>query len=67
MFLVQLNRDEMISRITRSAPNRFTPDLAFLQGSVAYVLPIVAAFMVQFPMVTSTLRTLFDPLFHIIK
>jgi hypothetical protein len=66
-FLVQINRDELISRITRSAPNRFTPDLGFLQGAVTYVLPIAVAFMVQFPFVTSTLRSLLDPLFHIIR
>jgi hypothetical protein len=67
MFLVQLNRDEVISRINRSAPNRFTPDLAFVQGAATYVLPIVIAFMVQFPVVTSSLRSLLAPLFHILR
>ncbi len=66
-FLVQLNRDELISRINRTTPDRFTPDLAFLQGAATYVLPILAALMVQFPIVTSTLRSLLDPLFHIVK
>ncbi len=66
-FLVQLNRDELVSRITRSTPNRFTPDWSFLHGATAYVLPILAGLMVQFPLVTSTLRSLLDPLFHIIK
>lgn len=66
-FLVQLNRDELISRITRSTPNRFTPDITFLHGTLTYVLPIVAGLMMQVPFVTSTLRSLFDPLFHILK
>jgi hypothetical protein len=66
-FLIQLNRDELISRITRSTPNRFTPDLTFLHGTAAYILPILAGLMVQFPFVTATLRNLLDPLFHIIK
>lgn len=66
-FLIQLNRDELISRITRSTPNRFTPDLTFMHGTAAYILPIVAGLMVQFPFVTETLRNLLDPLFHIIK
>ena len=65
-FLVQLNRDELVSRITRSTPNRFTPDLTFLHGTVAYVLPIVGGLMLQFPFLTSALRSLFDPLFHIL-
>src|SRR6185437_13614234 len=42
-FLVQLNRDELVSRITRGTPNRFTPDLAVVHGAAAYVLPILAA------------------------
>ncbi len=67
VFLVQLNRDELISRVTRTAPNRFTPDLAFFQGAVTYVLPILAAVTFQFPFVTSSFRSLFDPLFHIIR
>jgi hypothetical protein len=67
IFLVQVNRDELVSRITRSTPNRFTPDLSFLQGMAGYILPIVAAVMVQFPLVTSTIRSLLNPLFHIIK
>lgn len=66
-FLVQLNRDELISRITRSTPNRFTPDLTFLSGAVTYVLPILGGLMLQFPFVTSSLRSLIDPLFHIMK
>jgi hypothetical protein len=66
-FLFQLNKDELVSRITRTTPNRFTPDWTFVQATATYVLPILAAFMIQFPFVTSTLRSLFDPLFHIIK
>ncbi len=66
-FLIQVNQDELVSRIKRSTPNRFTPDLSFLHGTTAYILPIVAGVMVQFPLVTSTLRSMLDPLFHIIK
>jgi hypothetical protein len=65
-FLVQLNRDELISRISRSTPNRFTPDLSFVQAAAAYVLPIVAGLMIQFPIITSGIRSLIDPLFHLI-
>lgn len=65
-FLVQINRDELISRVTRSTPNRFTPDFTFFQGAATYVLPILAAMTFQFPFVTSTLRSLLDPLLHIV-
>jgi hypothetical protein len=67
VFLIQINQDELVSRIKRSTPNRFTPDLSFMHGATAYILPIVAGVMVQFPLVTSTLRSMLDPLFHIIK
>ncbi len=66
IFLVQVNRDELISRITRGTPNRFTPDLGFLHGAMTYVLPIVGGLMVQFPFVTSGLRSFFEPLLHIV-
>jgi hypothetical protein len=65
-FLVQINSDELVSRISKTTPNRFTPDLAFIQGAGAFVLPIVAGLMVQFPFVASSVRSLLEPLFHII-
>jgi hypothetical protein len=67
VFLVQMNRDELVSRITRSAPNRFTPDLAFLNSIGTYVLPIVAGLMLQFPFVASGLRSWLEPMLHVIK
>jgi hypothetical protein len=67
VLLVQVNRNELISRIRRSTPNRFTPDLSFLQGATAYVLPIVGGLMVQFPFFASGLRGLFEPLLHVIR
>jgi hypothetical protein len=67
VFLVQVNRDELVSRITRSIPHQFTPDFAFVQGAATYVLPIVGALLIQFPFFTSMLRSFVAPLFHIIK
>jgi hypothetical protein len=67
VFLVQANRDELISRITGTTPNRFTPDLGFLQTTANYVLPIIGGILLQFPFFTSGLRALAEPLFHIIR
>jgi hypothetical protein len=64
---VQVNRNELVSRIMRSTPNRFTPDLGFLKGATTYVLPIVGGLMVQFPFFASGLRALFEPLLHVIR
>ena len=67
VFLVQFNRNELISRITRSTPNRFTPDLRFVNATVTYVLPIIGGLMVQFPFFASGIRSLAEPLLHIIR
>jgi hypothetical protein len=67
VFLVQVNRNELISRITRSTPNRFTPDLGFVHGATTYVLPIVGGLLVQFPFFASGLRSLFEPLLHVVR
>jgi hypothetical protein len=66
-FLVQVNRDELVSRITRTTPNRFTPDLGFLQATGHYVLPIVGGLLLQFSFFTSSLRAMLAPLFHILR
>jgi hypothetical protein len=66
VWLVQINRDELVSRIERSFPNRFTPDLAFVRATFTYVLPIVGVLLVQFPSVGSAVRAVLDPLMHII-
>jgi hypothetical protein len=66
-FLVQVNRDELTSRITRSAPNRFTPDLSFFHAAGAYILPILGGLVVQFPFIANGIRSALEPLFHVIR
>jgi hypothetical protein len=66
VWLVQMNRDELVSRIVQSTPNRFTPDLAFVQSTATYVLPIVAVLVMQFPSVGAAIRNVLDPLLHTI-
>ena len=65
-FLVQLNKDELISRLTGTTPNRFTPDLSFVSGSMTYILPIVGGLMVQFPAVSNAVYSVLEPILHII-
>jgi hypothetical protein len=66
VWLVQMNRDELISRIEQSEPNRFTPDLAFFRATATYVLPIVGVLLVQFPSIGAAVRNVIDPLLHIV-
>jgi hypothetical protein len=45
--LYRINRDGLVSRITRTVPHRFTPDMGFLSSVSVYVLPIVAILLAQ--------------------
>jgi hypothetical protein len=60
--LVAINRDEVMSHLAGSTPNRFTPDLTFLREIVQYVVPVLGLMMVQFPAVSSFVRSVLDPL-----
>jgi hypothetical protein len=66
-FFYQVNKDEVVSRLNRTAPNRFTPDASFVTAIATYILPIVGALVIQFPFFASGIRSLFEPLFHIIR
>jgi hypothetical protein len=46
--LTEINRNELVSRITRSAPNRFSLDAAFLSNVATLVLPLVLVISAQF-------------------
>jgi hypothetical protein len=39
--LYKINRDGLVSRISRTTPNRFTPDSGFLSSVTIYILPLV--------------------------
>lgn len=62
--LVQINRDELISRISKTTPNRFTPDADFLGSVGTYVLPVVAILVIQ---LTGTFRFLVEPLVRMLR
>jgi hypothetical protein len=40
--LVQINRNELVSRVLRTTPNRFTPDMGFVQSLLGFAGPVVA-------------------------
>jgi hypothetical protein len=39
--LYKINRDGLVSRVTRTTPHRFTPDRGFLSSVTVYILPLV--------------------------
>ncbi|MBI3408303.1 MAG: hypothetical protein HY040_08100 [Planctomycetes bacterium] len=67
VFLFQMNGDELVSRITRTTPNRITWDPGFFKAIMVYVLPIVGALLVQIPLLSSVVRQLLEPLTHLLR
>jgi hypothetical protein len=45
--LYRINRDALVSRVTRTTPGRFTPDAGFLTSLSSYVLPVLAVLVIQ--------------------
>jgi hypothetical protein len=62
--LVQLNYDDLVSRITRTTPNRFTLDSGFIGSVFMYVIPTLSILAIQ---LSGTFRFLFEPILRAIK
>jgi len=62
--LVQVNKNEVISRITRSTPNKFDLNWTFIGAALQIVLPIAIIVAAQ---VSGRLRTILDPLLDMFR
>jgi len=62
--LVQVNKNEIISRITQSTPNRFDFNWNFVQAAVTFIGPIALIVAAQ---LSGRLRTIVEPLMDLIK
>jgi hypothetical protein len=62
--IVQVNRDEAISRIAGTTPNRFTPDSGFFGSLVTYVLPAVGLVTMHF---LGAFRFLIEPILRALQ
>jgi hypothetical protein len=65
--LIAINRDEVMSHLAGSTPNRFTPDLTFFREIFQYIVPVLGLLMVQFPSVSSLVRSVLDPLLRVVR
>jgi hypothetical protein len=65
--LVQMNRDELMSRISKTTPNKFTPDTDFFRGVATYAVPLLGVLAAQFPEVWDLIRSLLDPILRALK
>ena len=56
--LFRINRNELVSRVCRSTPGRFSLDSAFVQNVLWFVLPLVLVVGIQ---LAGRMRSVFEP------
>jgi hypothetical protein len=64
---VQMERDEILSRVSKTDPNSVQVDRTFLTNTMAFILPLIAAVLTQFPFVSDTINQWIEPVTRIIK
>src|SRR5262249_10209976 len=64
---VQMERDEVLSHISGTTPNRVTFDTAFLGNVLTYVAPAAVIFLAQFGDVTNMIFGWFEPVVRALK
>jgi hypothetical protein len=64
---VSRERDELLSRVSGTTPNAITFDREFLGGVMAFVTPILALVLAQFPFFSDLLHHWFEPLGRILR
>jgi hypothetical protein len=57
--LVAVNRDELVSRISGTTPNRFSLDSGFLNSIVTYILPALGVVALQ---ISGAFRFILEPI-----
>jgi hypothetical protein len=62
VIVVGFNRDEMISRLSSTAPNRLKFDQNLVGGLLTYIVPLVGALAAISFDAADTLRTVLDPI-----
>jgi hypothetical protein len=62
--LVRMNQDELLSRISRTTPNRFTFDWGFASSLLTYVVPMVGIVLIQ---MSGAFRFMLEPLVRVLR
>ncbi len=64
---VRMEKNEFLSRISRTAPNQVTLDRTFLGNLLAFVIPVVGLVLAQFPFVSDMLNQVVEPITRVLK
>jgi hypothetical protein len=62
--LFAINRNELVSRISGTTPNRLTPDANFISSLFTYALPALGVVVVQ---LSGAFRFVFEPLLRVLR
>jgi hypothetical protein len=62
--LIMVNRDELVSRIAGTTPNRFTLDAGFISSVFTYVVPVVSIVALQ---LSGAFRFMLEPILRVLK
>lgn len=62
--LVEMNRDEVVSRVTRTTPGKFSLDSGFLGSFFTYIVPVAGVLAAQ---LSGSFRWLLEPLLRVMK
>jgi hypothetical protein len=62
--LVEMNRDELVSRVTRTTPGKFSLDSGFLGSFFTYIVPAAGVLAAQ---LSGSFRWLLEPLLRVMK
>lgn len=62
--LIEMNRDEVVSRVTRTTPGKFSLDSGFLGSFFTYIVPAAGVLTAQ---LSGSFRWLLEPLLRVMK
>lgn len=62
--LIDMNRDEVVSRVTRTTPGKFSLDSGFLGSFLTYIVPAAGVLAAQ---LSGSFRWLLEPLLRVMK
>lgn len=62
--LIDMNRDELVSRVTRTTPGKFSLDSGFLGSFFTYIVPVAGVAAAQ---LSGSFRWILEPLMRVMK
>jgi hypothetical protein len=65
--VIQMERNEFLSRVSRTRPNKIALDPTFFTNILAFILPLLIATLAQFPFVSDTILQWLEPITRVLR